>query len=173
MERDPTTGTSKGYGFVSCTDFESSDAAIESMNGQYLMNKDMPSKMAGRANDTAHRLNVFWLLKHVRTMHSLPVHVLLAHRLVFYPFRDHLKANFQERSPNRLPHPDLHPSRPSPLGLGLAPPPPPYTCFQPYRCTLCSSTPTSRLWPSRYDLSCIQPGMMPPAPPFPPNVMGR
>ncbi|KAI5117250.1 hypothetical protein M0805_006413 [Coniferiporia weirii] len=39
VARDPTTGKSKGYGFVSYTDFESADAAIESMNGQFLMNK--------------------------------------------------------------------------------------------------------------------------------------
>ena len=30
---------SKGYGFVSYTDFKSSDAAVELMNGQFLMNK--------------------------------------------------------------------------------------------------------------------------------------
>ncbi|KLO08070.1 hypothetical protein SCHPADRAFT_835775 [Schizopora paradoxa] len=34
-----TNGVSKGYGFVSYTDFEASDAAIEAMNGQFLMNK--------------------------------------------------------------------------------------------------------------------------------------
>ncbi|OBZ75104.1 Spliceosome-associated protein 49 [Grifola frondosa] len=39
IARDPGSGKSKGYGFVSYTDFESSDAAIESMNGQFLMNK--------------------------------------------------------------------------------------------------------------------------------------
>ncbi|EGO21811.1 hypothetical protein SERLADRAFT_397224, partial [Serpula lacrymans var. lacrymans S7.9] len=39
IARDPGTGKSKGYGFASYTDFESSDAATESMNGQFLMNK--------------------------------------------------------------------------------------------------------------------------------------
>ncbi|TDL20184.1 hypothetical protein BD410DRAFT_841530 [Rickenella mellea] len=39
VARDPSNGQSKGYGFVSYTDFESSDAAIEAMNGQFLMNK--------------------------------------------------------------------------------------------------------------------------------------
>ncbi|KAH8824696.1 hypothetical protein DL96DRAFT_1697829 [Flagelloscypha sp. PMI_526] len=39
IARDPASGESKGYGFVSYTDFEASDAAIESMNGQFLMNK--------------------------------------------------------------------------------------------------------------------------------------
>lgn len=39
IARDPDTGNSKGYGFISFDNFESSDAAIEAMNGQYLMNK--------------------------------------------------------------------------------------------------------------------------------------
>jgi splicing factor 3B subunit 4 len=36
---DPDVGTAKGYGFVSFENFEASDAAIEAMNGQFLMNK--------------------------------------------------------------------------------------------------------------------------------------
>ncbi|ORY56449.1 hypothetical protein BCR35DRAFT_296258 [Leucosporidium creatinivorum] len=39
ISRDPTTGASKGYGFISFDSFEASDAAIESMNNQFLMNK--------------------------------------------------------------------------------------------------------------------------------------
>ncbi|ORY04803.1 hypothetical protein K493DRAFT_275531 [Basidiobolus meristosporus CBS 931.73] len=39
IARDPDLGNSKGYGFVSYDNFESSDAAIEAMNGQYLANK--------------------------------------------------------------------------------------------------------------------------------------
>jgi splicing factor 3B subunit 4 len=37
--RDPDTGVSKGFGFVSYDNFESSDAAIEAMNSQYLCNR--------------------------------------------------------------------------------------------------------------------------------------
>ncbi|PHH53782.1 Splicing factor 3B subunit 4 [Ceratocystis fimbriata CBS 114723] len=33
------SGTSKGYGFVSYSDFDSSDAAIETMNSQYILSK--------------------------------------------------------------------------------------------------------------------------------------
>jgi len=36
IERDPETGKSKGYGFVSFNSFESSDAAIERMNNQWF-----------------------------------------------------------------------------------------------------------------------------------------
>ncbi|KAI5479558.1 hypothetical protein MNV49_003295 [Pseudohyphozyma bogoriensis] len=39
ISRDAGTGASKGFGFISFDSFEASDAAIESMNGQFLMNK--------------------------------------------------------------------------------------------------------------------------------------
>merc|ERR1719201_2820584 len=39
--RDPDTGGSKGYGFVSYDSFEASDLAIECMNGQFLCNKQV------------------------------------------------------------------------------------------------------------------------------------
>ena len=37
--RDPDTGNSKGYAFINFASFEAADAAIESMNGQYLCNR--------------------------------------------------------------------------------------------------------------------------------------
>ncbi|KAI9597176.1 hypothetical protein BDF19DRAFT_383624 [Syncephalis fuscata] len=39
--RDPDTGISKGYGFVSFDSFEAADAAIEAMDGQFLANKSI------------------------------------------------------------------------------------------------------------------------------------
>ncbi|CAJ0641526.1 11005_t:CDS:2, partial [Entrophospora sp. SA101] len=39
IARDPDGGNSKWYGFISYDNFDSSDAAIDAMNGQYLMNK--------------------------------------------------------------------------------------------------------------------------------------
>lgn len=39
--RDPATGESKNYGFVSFDSFEASDAAIEALNNQYLANRPM------------------------------------------------------------------------------------------------------------------------------------
>ena len=39
--RDPDTGGSKGYGFVSYDSFEASDLAIECMHGQFLCNKQV------------------------------------------------------------------------------------------------------------------------------------
>ncbi|KXN82623.1 Splicing factor 3B subunit 4 [Leucoagaricus sp. SymC.cos] len=55
IARDASTGTSKGYGFVSYTDFESSDAAIESMNGQFLMNKAITVQYAFKKDGKGER----------------------------------------------------------------------------------------------------------------------
>ncbi|PKK78883.1 hypothetical protein RhiirC2_728611 [Rhizophagus irregularis] len=38
---NPDTGSGKGYGFISYDNLDSSDAAIDAMNGQYLMNKSI------------------------------------------------------------------------------------------------------------------------------------
>lgn len=37
--RDPDTGTSKGFGFVSYDNFDSSDNSLNAMNGQYFCNR--------------------------------------------------------------------------------------------------------------------------------------
>ncbi|KAJ8522632.1 hypothetical protein ONZ45_g805 [Pleurotus djamor] len=55
IARDPGSGKSKGYGFVSYTDFESSDAAIESMNGQFLMNKAITCQYAFKKDGKGER----------------------------------------------------------------------------------------------------------------------
>ena len=41
IQRDPETGASKGFAFVSYANFEASDAAIKAMNGQYLSNRNI------------------------------------------------------------------------------------------------------------------------------------
>jgi splicing factor 3B subunit 4 len=55
VSRDPKTGLSNGYGFVSYTDFESSDAAIEAMNGQFLMNKAITVQYAFKKDGKGER----------------------------------------------------------------------------------------------------------------------
>jgi splicing factor 3B subunit 4 len=55
IARDPSNGKSKGYGFASYTDFESSDAAIESMNGQFLMNKAITVQYAFKKDGKGER----------------------------------------------------------------------------------------------------------------------
>jgi splicing factor 3B subunit 4 len=49
------TGTSKGYGFVSFETFDSADAAIEAMNGQYLMNKTITVSYAFKKDGKGER----------------------------------------------------------------------------------------------------------------------
>jgi splicing factor 3B subunit 4 len=39
ISRDTESAESKGYGFIYYDNFESSDAALEAMNGQFLMNR--------------------------------------------------------------------------------------------------------------------------------------
>lgn len=55
IARDSETGYSKGYGFVSYNDFDSSDAAIHAMNGQYLMNKPLTVDYAFKKDGNGQR----------------------------------------------------------------------------------------------------------------------
>lgn len=50
--RDPETGGSKRYGFVSYDNFESSDQAITAMNGQYLAGKPVELSYAYKKDST-------------------------------------------------------------------------------------------------------------------------
>lgn len=92
IARDPGTGQSKGYGFVSYTDFESSDAAIESMNGQFLMNKAITVQYAFKKEGKGER-------------HGTPAERLLA---------------AQARKNNALPATARPP--PAPMAFGARPP---------------------------------------------------
>jgi splicing factor 3B subunit 4 len=69
---------SKGYGFVSYSNFEASDDAIANMNGQYLMNKDISVQYAykkdgkgERHGDEAERMLASQAKKH-NVMPDLP-----------------------------------------------------------------------------------------------------
>ncbi|KAG8828983.1 Splicing factor 3B subunit 4 [Serendipita sp. 399] len=55
IARDPATMQSKGHGFVSYADFESADAAIEAMNRQYLMNKQIEVQFAFKKDGKGER----------------------------------------------------------------------------------------------------------------------
>lgn len=48
ITRNVEDGTSKGYGFVSFDNFESSDNAIAQMNGQYLAGRQITVQYAIR-----------------------------------------------------------------------------------------------------------------------------
>ncbi|KAJ8609321.1 hypothetical protein CTAYLR_009109 [Chrysophaeum taylorii] len=53
--RDPDTGNSKGYGFVSYDSFEASDLAIECMHNQYLCNKQIQVQYAFKKDSKTER----------------------------------------------------------------------------------------------------------------------
>jgi splicing factor 3B subunit 4 len=80
------SGLSKGYGFVSYSNFEASDDAIANMNGQYLMNKDISVQYAykkdgkgERHGDEAERMLASQAKKHnvVPELQQMPAQLLL------------------------------------------------------------------------------------------------
>ncbi|KAK7749406.1 Spliceosome-associated protein 49 [Diatrype stigma] len=73
-------GLSKGYGFVSYSSFEASDDAINNMNGQFLMNKDVSVQYAykkdgkgERHGDEAERMLAAQAKKHNVTIETQPM----------------------------------------------------------------------------------------------------
>lgn len=55
VARDPSTGRSKGYGFVSYHDFEAADMAIENMNGQFFGGKQISVQYAFKKDGKGER----------------------------------------------------------------------------------------------------------------------
>ncbi|SPO30569.1 related to spliceosome-associated protein SAP-49 [Ustilago trichophora] len=78
VARDPASGEPKGYAFVSFDSFEAADAAIEALNGQFLLNKNITvdyamkkdSKNGERHGTAAERL----LAAQARKNNALPTH---------------------------------------------------------------------------------------------------
>ncbi|KAI1853708.1 hypothetical protein JX265_003959 [Neoarthrinium moseri] len=73
-------GLSKGYGFVSYSSFDASDDAINNMNGQFLMNKDISVQYAykkdgkgERHGDEAERMLAAEAKKHNVTIETQPM----------------------------------------------------------------------------------------------------
>ena len=76
--RDPDTGNSRGFGFVSYDSFEASDAAIEAMNGQFLCNRPISVTYAYKKDTNGER-------------HGTPAERLLA-------------ANMEKKTTTHRPH---------------------------------------------------------------------
>ncbi|RUP50408.1 hypothetical protein BC936DRAFT_139279 [Jimgerdemannia flammicorona] len=110
---DPETGNSKGYGFVSYDNFDSSDAAIDAMNGQYLMNKPITVSYAFKKDGKGER-------------HGSAAERLLA-----------AQARKNQSLPNRLfanPPPGIRPPMGIPaqaIPLGMRPPSIPQPAYNP------------------------------------------
>lgn len=113
ITRDMTTGMSKGFGFVYYDSFEAADAAIESMNGQFLMNKPVTVSYAFKKDGKGER-------------HGTPAERLLA-----------AQARKNNAFPAAPPMPVAPPPMMGPPGQGYAgmaahyPPPPPPPGFAP------------------------------------------
>jgi splicing factor 3B subunit 4 len=114
---------SKGYGFISYGDFESSDAAIASMHGQYMMNKQISVQYAykkdgkgERHGDEAERM----LAKQAKAHGVAPaVQPLPAHLFQLPPTAP------MATGPNMLPHGSGPPGGPNGPGSGFGRPGPP------------------------------------------------
>lgn len=55
IARDPGTGESKGFGFVSFHDFDAADQAIENLNGQFLGGKQVSVQYAFKKDGKGER----------------------------------------------------------------------------------------------------------------------
>ena len=95
--RDPETGVSKGFAFVSYDCFEASDAAIEAMNGQFLANRSIVVQYAFRKDARGER-------------HGTPAERLLA-------------TQFKAREAGARPHTRFSVGPASKGGAGAAAPP--------------------------------------------------
>ncbi|KAG8928070.1 Splicing factor 3B subunit 4 [Tulasnella sp. 419] len=170
IARDPTTGESKGYGFVSYTDFDASDAAIESMNGQFLMNKALTVQYAFKKDGKGER-------------HGTPAERLLAaqakknNALPVAARPPPAPMAFGARPPILPPGVMQPPGVPYPMQYqgqfagALAPPPPP-PGFTPQQ-TVMGQPPPAMVYPGAGGMmpppppgfGQMQPGFMPPPPP--------
>ncbi|CAG9460371.1 unnamed protein product [Pedinophyceae sp. YPF-701] len=119
--RDPDTGNSKGFGFVSFDSFEASDAAIDAMHGQYLMNRTLAVQYAYKKDSAGER-------------HGTPAERLLAaQRRTLEPTTRRPHTRFAagpgdvQTGPVPLGPPGMQGPQmgPAPGGFGPMPPPPP------------------------------------------------
>ncbi|KAG1819712.1 uncharacterized protein BJ212DRAFT_1342606 [Suillus subaureus] len=182
IARDPGTGLSKGYGFVSYTDFESSDAATESMNGQFLMNKAITVQYAfkkdgkgERHGTSAERL----LAAQARKNNALPVgsrpppaQMAFGARPPMPGFQGPYQGQFAGVLAQPPPPPGFNPPQAvvpqgmpvmggmPPVGMGIPPPPPNMSMFPP------GAFPPPP--PPGFAVQNVPGAMVPPPPPVPP-----
>ncbi|GMH38962.1 hypothetical protein BSKO_06860 [Bryopsis sp. KO-2023] len=179
--RDPETGNSRGFGFVSYDCFEASDAAIEAMNGQYLCNRPITVSYAYKKDTKGER-------------HGTPAERLLAAQQRAKQAQQNRPHTLFATGPRQQPQPGPNPSQPQstampppPPGFGGAPPgppapipPPPWTLAPPPRPGM-GPPPPMPPGPNPYqgwggpppqgmppmDMQGMQPGLGPMGPPRP------
>ena len=147
--RDPETGVSKGFAFVSYDCFEASDAAVEAMNGQFLANRSIVVQYAFRKDARGER-------------HGTPAERLLA-------------AQFKAREAGARPHTRFAVG-PAAKGAAAAAaaaappqmPPPPQMQMPPPQYGMMPPPPQYGMMPPPPPMGWQQGGRMPPPPPPPP-----
>ncbi len=104
--RDPDSGVSKGFGFVSFDDFEASDTAIEAMNGQYLGGRPIAVGYAYKKDTKGER-------------HGTPAERLLAaQRKAQQPQTSRPHTMFAS-GPKQQPQPGVELAMPHQAGMGM------------------------------------------------------
>lgn len=166
--RDPDTGNSRGFGFISYDSFEASDSAIEAMNGQYLCNRQITVSYAYKKDTKGER-------------HGTPAErVLAASNPTAQKSRPH--TLFASGPPSLSNAPQANgtipaPVPPRPFANGVAPPPihviqpppPQAPAFQPMQ----MPPPGQQVWHQQQQgQPMMQQGMPPPMQQFrPPHSM--
>ena len=112
IARDPETGASRGFGFVSYDSFEASDAAIEAMNGQFLCNRAVSVMYAFKKDTKGER-------------HGTVAERILAANNKRTASRPHMLFAAAPTAPAGLPPPPPGGAIPPPPASGGMPPPPP------------------------------------------------
>ncbi|KAL7231979.1 hypothetical protein ACSBR2_010070 [Camellia fascicularis] len=130
--RDPETGNSRGFGFISYDSFDASDAAIEAMNGQYLCNRQITVSYAYKKDTKGERHGTpaerVLAASNPGTQRSRP-HTLFASGPPTLPNAPQANGTMGTPIPMRpfangtVPPPPITPLRPPPQG-GVFPPMP-------------------------------------------------
>jgi len=111
--RDPETGQSKGFGFIGYESFESSDAAIASMNGQYLSGRPISVSYALKRESKSERHG------------SAAERLLAANNPSALSRTPRPHVHFSAAPPNQGVSPNIFPPPPPGVMVGFTPPPPP------------------------------------------------
>ncbi|KAJ7221650.1 hypothetical protein GGX14DRAFT_670648 [Mycena pura] len=181
IARDPSTGTSKGYGFVSYTDFEASDAAVEAMNGSFLMNKAITAQYAFKKDGKGERHGTAaerLLVSQARKNNAIPVGPRPVAPLGFgapvpgYQYQGQFAGALAQPPPP----PGFTPQQtilPTMQMGGMAPPPPPAMGGVPMGMPMQSQPPNMQMYPGAFPpppptgFGTPFPGQMMPPPPQP------
>jgi len=166
--RDPDSGNSRGFGFVSYDSFEAADAAIEAMNGQFLCNRPISVTFAYKKDTRGER-------------HGTPAERMLAANMersvaTHRPHTMFSAGPAQRPGPGPgAPPPGAGP--PGPPGMGMPPPPgmmAPPPGMMPPPMGMMPPPPGGMMPPPLGMMPGPPPGMMPPPPGFgapPPGMM--